>query len=103
MMDQFLASNPIEKATLLREHVVHATRIFNRRVQTFIKQIVMSNYEGSLPVMFYTYRVEMQLRGMAHIHGCLWLKSDFLHRCSQLTEYQYVEELRQFHNMLSTN
>ena len=28
---------------------------------------------------FCSYRVEMQLRGMAHIHGCIWLKENALH------------------------
>ena len=64
-VELFLASQPKAKATVLRQYVDHVTRIFNRRVQTLMPKIVMSKYEGCLPVSFYTYRVEMQLRGMA--------------------------------------
>merc|ERR1712082_412301 len=47
---------------------------FNKRVQEFIKNIVM-NKAGSnkMPVKYYNYRVEFQLRGAGHIHGTLWL------------------------------
>ena len=91
-LDDFLDVNPIEKATVLRQYV-HVARIFNTRVQTFIKTIVMSEYEGRLPVVFYTYRVEMQLRGLAHIHGCLWLCQEFLQNSSPLTEPELTAEL----------
>ena len=92
-LDDFLDANPIEKAAVLRQYIVHVTRIFNRRVQTFISKIVMSEYEGRLPVVFYTYRVEMQLRGMAHIHGCLWLCQEFMRKCGVLTEPELITEL----------
>ena len=51
-LDQFLASEPIEKATVLSELAVHVTRIFNKRVQSFFKKIVMSHHEGYLTVSF---------------------------------------------------
>ena len=92
-VEMFLASQPKEKATVLRQYVVHVTRIFNRRVQTFMQKIVMSKYEGCLSVSFYTYRVEMQLRGMAHVHGCLWLADEFLQNCTHLSEPEMNAEL----------
>ena len=92
-VELFLASQPIEKATVLRQYVVHVTRFFNRRVQTFIQKIVTSKYEGCLPVSFHTYRVEMQLRGMAHVHGCLWLADEFLQQCTHLSELEMIAEL----------
>ena len=92
-LELFLESQPIERITVLQQFVVHVTRIFNNRVQTFIQKIVMSKYEGCLPVLFYSYHVEMQLRGMVHIHGCLWLDEAFLRDCSFLSEQQLITNL----------
>ena len=55
---------------LIRGNVVLATRYFHHRVKTFIKTIVMG---GKMYVLYYTYKVEFQERGAAHIHGTLWL------------------------------
>ena len=54
---------------------------FNKRVQEFIKTIIM-NKAGSnkMPVKYYNYRVEFQLRGAGHIHGTLWLDLEKLSR-----------------------
>ena len=92
-LELFLESQPIERVTVLRQFVVYVTRIFNNRVQTFIQKLVMSKYEGCLPVLFYSYRVEMQLRGMALIHACLWLDEAFLRDCSFLSEQQLIANL----------
>ena len=84
--DDFCAKNPILRSEILQKHVVHVTRIFNQRVKSFITNIILRKHSGSIPVKFYTYRVEMQLRGMAHIHGCLWLDPLFLESLSHLEE-----------------
>ena len=76
-LDDFLIAHPIARADFLRKHVVQVTRLFNKRLQIFIKTILLANFENSLPVEFYSYRIEMQLRGMVHVHGCLWLKQWF--------------------------
>ena len=94
-LELFLESQPIGRVTVLRQFVVHDTRIFNNIVQTFIQKIVMSKYEGCLPVLFLSYRVEMQLRGMAHIHGCLWLDEAFLRDCSFSSEQQLIVNTRE--------
>ena len=77
-LPKFLADQDINKASLLKDNVLLITRIFDDRVKNFIKHLVMKDGEGLLPVDFYTYRVEFQLRGMAHIHGCMWLNEKFL-------------------------
>ena len=43
-----------------------------------------------VPVLFYTYRVDMQLRGMAHIHGFFWLDEKFLQNSSLLSEAELI-------------
>ena len=71
LFEELLKAHPIARADVLKKHVVQVTRVFNKRLQLFIKTILMANFDGCLPVEFYNYRVEMQLRGMAHVHGCL--------------------------------
>ena len=48
------------------------TLTFDHRVQEFIKNIMM-NKESPFSVKYYSYRVEFQLRGAAHIHGTIWV------------------------------
>ena len=58
----------------IRNNVIDATRNFNHRVQKFLKIEVMNKSDKMpMPVRFYSYRVEFQARGSAHIHGVLWL------------------------------
>ena len=70
-----LAEFPVdEKRKLLEENVLDVTRNFNRRVQSFRKNILMA-HKSPLKIQFFQDRTEMQSRGFAHIHGCAW--SDF--------------------------
>ena len=57
---------------LIRGNVVTATRYYHHRVKNFINNIVLDK-SNPLCVRYYTYKVEMQQRGAAHIHGTLWL------------------------------
>ena len=49
-----------------------ATRYFHQRVKLFMNKIVMAK-SNPLSVKYYSYKVEFQARGAAHIHGILWL------------------------------
>jgi len=58
----------------IRNNIVDATRNFNHRVQKFMNiEVTNSSDKMPMPVRFYSYRVEFQARGSAHIHGVLWL------------------------------
>ena len=63
-----------ERRKLLEENVLDITRNFNRRVQSFRKNILMAP-QSPLKIQFFQDRTEMQSRGFGHIHGCAW--SDF--------------------------
>ena len=54
----------------IRGNVLMATRYFNHRVKSFIKNIVMG---GGNPMMVdkFAYKTEFQDRGAAHVHGVL--------------------------------
>ena len=46
---------------------------------------ILSDYEGSLQVSFFTFRFKMQLRGLALVHDCLWLHPEFFaEKCIQV-------------------
>ena len=57
---------------MIRDNVLTATRVFDQRVKTFMKDIVMGK-DNPMNVLLYTYRVEFQQRGAAHVHGVLWM------------------------------
>ena len=57
---------------LIQENVLTVTRIFDKRVNTFMSKIVMGP-QNPMKVLFYNYRVEFQVRGAGHIHGVLWI------------------------------
>ena len=57
---------------LVRQNVLAVTMIFDRRVHAFMKNIAMAP-SSPMKAEYYTYRVEFQLRGAAHIHGVLWI------------------------------
>ena len=81
---EFIEDLPQSTHELLRDSVYMVTMHFEERVKSFINNILMSycvdknGNPDKPPVEFYSYRVEMQARGMPHIHGVAWLKKDFL-------------------------
>ena len=60
------------KHEFIRKSILNSTRNFDNRVKNFIKTIIMSKY-NEMHASFYNYRVEFQLRGAGHIHGCIWV------------------------------
>merc|ERR1711884_368409 len=60
---------PDSKNDLFKDYTLLITRLFDARVKSFIKNILMEGGKGKIPLKFYSYRVEFQARGMPHIHG----------------------------------
>ena len=56
----------------IRTNILTATRNFDYRIKCFLRTVIMNNC-SDMPVKMYSYRVEFQSRGSAHIHGVLWL------------------------------
>ena len=72
-MDVFIKDHlDITKHELVRQNVLSATRFFDQRVKQFLRKIVLSK-SNPMTVHHYSYKVEFQARGAAHIHGVLWL------------------------------
>ena len=51
------------KHDLLRDHVFLITRMFDERVKSFIKNLLMGSGNDKVPIKYYSYRIEMQDRG----------------------------------------
>ena len=51
------------KHDLLRDHVFLITRMFDERVKSFIKNLLMGSGTDKVPIKYYSYRIEMQDRG----------------------------------------
>ena len=54
------------KHQLIKENVLTLAHVFNHRVQSFIKHIIMG-HQSPFHAKFFNYRVEFQMRGAAHV------------------------------------
>ena len=59
--------------SLFNEYTFIITKMFNERVKSFFKQIMMARGKDKIPLTYYSYRVEFQARGFPHIHGVAWI------------------------------
>ena len=57
---------------MIRQHVFLATRNYNNRVRSFIRDIV-TNKNNPMCVKHWTTKVEFQGRGAGHNHGVIWV------------------------------
>ena len=71
-LDEFLKKGKYDKHEMVRKNVLEVTMNFDKRVQSFMKNILMAE-SSPMHTQFYHYRVEFQLRGAGHIHGVLWI------------------------------
>ena len=68
------------KHALFKDYVFLITRLFDARVKSFIKNILMAGGNDKVPFKYFSYRVEFQARGMPHIHGVAWISPEYLHK-----------------------
>ena len=74
----FIENMPERRHELFKNHTFLLTRIFDARVKSFVKHILMGRGLDKIPFRYYSYRVEFQARGMPHIHGVAWIQKDWL-------------------------
>ena len=72
----FISEMKDPKYKLLNNQVLLITRMFDNRVKSFIKNILMGSGKGKLPFQYYSYRIEFQARGLPHIHAVAWFKRE---------------------------
>ena len=66
------------KHKLFEDYTLLITLLFDARVKSFVKNILMAGGKDKIPFKYYSYRVEFQARGMPHIHGVAWISPDYL-------------------------
>ncbi|RXN36816.1 replicase helicase endonuclease [Labeo rohita] len=63
-----------EKCEILRSNPVTAMRMFEKRVEALMRDLINSPAQPIGEVIDFFYRVEFQLRGSPHIHCLFWVK-----------------------------
>nr|XP_021333346.1 uncharacterized protein LOC101884770 [Danio rerio] len=63
-----------EKCEILKSNPVTAMRMFEKRVEALMRDLIMSPAQPVGEVIDFFYRVEFQLRGSPHIHCLFWVK-----------------------------
>lgn len=66
------------KHDLFKDYTFLITRLFDARVKSLMKNILMAGGADKIPFKYFSYRVEFQARGMPHIHGVAWITPSYL-------------------------
>ncbi|XP_078375419.1 uncharacterized protein LOC144658809 isoform X2 [Oculina patagonica] len=61
-----------EKCSLLNLNPVIAAKHFQYRVETFFKDVLLSNANPIGKIVYYALRIEFQMRGSPHLHSLIW-------------------------------
>ena len=75
-LSDFLKKSGQTVHELIQKNTFDVVRMFDNRIKSFIKNILLDKSEDGLQIKHYSYRVEFQARGMPHIHGVAWLDED---------------------------
>ena len=65
----YMKESGLSKTEVLKDNVFLITILFDARVKSMIKNILMGKGKDKVPISYYSYRVEFQARGMPHVHG----------------------------------
>lgn len=61
-----------EKCSLLNLNPVIVAKHFQHRVETFFKDVLLSNTKPIRKIVYYVLRIEFQMRGSPHLHSLIW-------------------------------
>ena len=61
-----------EKCSLLNLNPVIVAKHFQHRVETFFKDVLLSNSQPIGKILYYALRIEFQMRGSPHLHSLIW-------------------------------
>ena len=82
-----------EKCSLLNLNPVITAKHFQYRVETFFKEVLLSNVSPIGKIIYYALRIEFQMRGSPHLHSLIWTSD-----CPKLTpenEEEYIAYMDQ--------
>ena len=57
---------------MLNLNPVVVAKHFQYRIETFFKEVLMSNVNPIGKIVYYTLRIEFQMRGSPHLHALIW-------------------------------
>ena len=77
---EFVNNMSESKHELFKDYSFLITRLFDARVKSFIKNVLMGTGNDKINLAHFTYRVEFQARGMPHIHGVAWICKEELEK-----------------------
>ena len=63
-----------EKLELLRRHPLQAVMFFERRLDSFQRNVIMGKDKPLGTVKDYWMRIEFQMRGSPHVHSFWWIE-----------------------------
>ena len=66
---EFVNEMQDKKHELFAEYTFLISLLFDARVKSFIRNILLGNGQDKVPIEYFSYRVEFQARGLPHIHG----------------------------------
>ena len=66
------------KHAFFQDYTFLITIMFDERVKSFVKNILMGNANDQVKLDYFSYRVEFQARGFPHIHGVAWIQKEYL-------------------------
>ena len=72
--DAVAQMSPGEKLELLRRHPLEAVMFFERRLDSFQKNVIMGKDKPLGTVKDYWMRIEFQMRGSPHVHSFWWIE-----------------------------
>ena len=70
--EQIEALSYNKRCSLLNLNQVVVAKHFQYRVETFFKDVLMSNATPIGKIIYYALRIEFQLRGSPHLHALVW-------------------------------
>ena len=70
--EQVEALSYYERCSMLNRNPVVVAKHFQYRVETFFKEVLMTNANPIGKIIYYALRIEFQMRGSPHLHALIW-------------------------------
>ena len=81
-----------EKCEILKSNPVTAARMFDHRVQNFIRDVLKSNEQPIGKITDFFYRVEFQARGSPHVHCLFYTDGPKFGKCTDSEFIQFIDK-----------
>ena len=79
-----------QRCSMLNRNPVVVAKHFQHRVETFFKEVLMTNANPIGKIIYYALRIEFLMRGSPHLHALMWTSD-----CPKLT-YDNIQAYTEF-------